>query len=100
MITETTLTNQYNRFEPYLYLAFELSQNQWKLGFTIGVAQRPRIRNISARDLQALQDEIQAAKKRFGLPADAPVLSCYEAGREGFWIHRYLEEIWYSEHSG
>jgi transposase len=92
MNTETTLMNQYNRFEPYLYLAFELSQNQWKLGFTIGVAQRPRIRNISARDLPALQAEILAAKKRFELPADTPVLSCYEAGRDGFWIHRYLEE--------
>jgi transposase len=92
MNTETTLTNQYNRFEPYLFLAFELSQNLWKLGFTIGVAQRPRIRNISARDLLALQHEIQAAKKRFGLPANAPVLSCYEAGRDGFWIHRYLGE--------
>jgi transposase len=92
MSTETTLTNQCNRFEPYLYLAFELSQNQWKLGFTIGVAQRPRIRNITARDLPALQHEIQAAKKRFGLPTDAPVLSCYEAGRDGFWIHRCLEK--------
>jgi transposase len=92
MNTETTLTNQYTRFEPYLYLAFELSQNLWKLGFTIGIAQRPRIRNIAARDLQALQHEIKAAKKRFELPADAPVLSCYEAGRDGFWIHRYLVE--------
>jgi transposase len=92
MSTETTLMNQYNRFEPYLYLTFELSQNLWKLGFTIGVAQRPRLRNITARDLQALQYEIQAAKKRFGLPADVPVLSCYEAGRDGFWLHRYLEK--------
>jgi transposase len=92
MKIETTLTHQYNRFEPYLYLAFELSQNQWKLGFTTGVAQRPRIRNITARDLPALQHEIQAAKQRFGLPADASVLSCYEAGRDGFWIHRYLEK--------
>jgi len=92
MSTETTLTNQYNRSAPYLYLAFELSQNQWKLGFTIGVAQRPRIRTITARDLPALQYEIQAAKKRFGLPTNAPVLSCFEAGRDGFWIHRYLEK--------
>jgi transposase len=91
MNTETTLTHQYTRFEPSLYLAFELSQKQWKLGFTVGIAQRPRLRNITARDLQALQHEIQLAKKRFGLPADAPVLSCYEAGRDGFWIHRYLE---------
>ena len=92
MNTETTLPNQYTRFEPGLYLAFELSQKQWKLGFTIGIAQRPRIRNITARDLQAIQYEIRAAKKRFGLPKDAPILSCYEAGRDGFWIHRYLEK--------
>jgi len=50
------------------------------------------IRNITARDLQALQHEIKPAKQRFGLPADAPVLNCYEAGRNGFWIHRYLEK--------
>src|SRR5262249_48491367 len=27
---------------------------------------------------------------RFGLPADAPVRTCYEAGRDGFWLHRAL----------
>jgi transposase len=35
-------------------------------------------------------DEIKKAKLRFDLPADTPVLSCYEAGRDGFWIHRVL----------
>jgi transposase len=92
MCTETTSTNQYTRFEPYLFLAFELSQNQWKLGFTVGIAQKPRIRNIAARDLDALQYEIKFAKKRFDLLEETPVLSCYEAGRDGFWIHRYLEK--------
>ena len=90
MISETTHSDPDNRLGGCLYLAFELSQKQWKLGFTIGIAQRPRIRNIMARDLQALEHEIQAARQRFGLPGDAPVLSCYEAGRDGFWIHRYL----------
>jgi transposase len=28
---------------------------------------------------------------RFGLSKEAVVLSCYEAGRDGFWLHRYLE---------
>ena len=28
---------------------------------------------------------------RFGLPETAPVVSCYEAGREGFWLHRFLQ---------
>jgi len=73
-------------------MAFELGQKEWKLGFTIGFGQKPRLRTIRARDLVALQDEIRAAKNRFGLPENTPVLSCYEAGREGFWLHRYLEE--------
>ena len=34
--------------------------------------------------------EIAQAKRRFGLPASAPVVSCYAAGREGFWLHRFL----------
>ncbi len=35
--------------------------------------------------------EIHKAKHRFGLPEETPVISCYEAGRDGFWLHRYLE---------
>ncbi|MEJ2244669.1 MAG: IS110 family transposase [Acidobacteriota bacterium] len=30
------------------------------------------------------------AKERFNLAEKAVVRSCYEAGRDGFWIHRYL----------
>jgi transposase len=75
---------------PALFLAFELGANQWKLGFTIGAAQRPRERNVPARNLEAVREEIRKAKERFALPADAPVMSCYEAGRDGFWLHRWL----------
>jgi len=73
-----------------LHLAFELGWSQWKLAFTIGAGQKPRQRTIRARDLAALEVEIAKAKKRFQLDADAPVVSCYEAGRDGFWLHRYL----------
>jgi transposase len=38
-----------------------------------------------------LLQEVAQAKRRFGLPETAPVVSCYEAGREGFWLHRFLE---------
>lgn len=76
--------------QPTLSLAFELGQNTWKLGFTIGVAQQPRERMIPAGDVERLQQEIARAKQRFGLPEDAHVVSCYEAGRDGFWLHRYL----------
>ena len=75
---------------PTLYLAFELGKNTWKLGFTIGVAQQPRERMIPAGEVERLQQEIARAKQRFGLPEEACVMSCYEAGRDGFWLHRYL----------
>jgi transposase len=75
---------------PRLHLAFELAWSQWKLAFTIGHGQPPRLRTIAARDLAALRGEIAKAKKRFGLPDDAEVVSCYEAGRDGFWLHRWL----------
>lgn len=48
------------------------------------------MRTIPARDLAALQKEIQAAKDRFKLPQEVQVVSCYEAGRDGFWLDRYL----------
>jgi transposase len=76
--------------QPTLYLAFELGKNTWKLGFTVGVAQQPRERMIPAGALDMLQQEITRAKQRFGLPEEARVVSCYEAGRDGFWLHRYL----------
>lgn len=74
-----------------LYVALELSKKTWKLGFTTSRTQKARIRDVDARDLRAFLAEVQAAKERFGLPKDAPVRSCYEAGRDGFWIHRFLE---------
>ncbi len=93
MSAKTTHTNQYTTNQPHLYMAFELSQNKWMLGFTIGLGQRPRLRTIAARDLVALRKEIELAQERFGLSPQATVISCYEAGREGFWLHRYLSSL-------
>jgi transposase len=72
-----------------LLVAFELSERTWKLGFSTGVSERPRFRQIAAGALDRLLEEVTKAKARFGLASDAPVLSCYEAGREAFWLHRW-----------
>ena len=61
-----------------------------KLGFTTGLGQEPRERDIPAKAVVMLEQEICAAKERFGLPPETPVASCYEAGRDGFWLHRCL----------
>ena len=77
--------------ESRLYIAFELSHKQWKLALGTG-PRNPRFVTMPARDLDRLAEEIGRAKKRLGLPGDAEVHSCFEAGRDGFWLHRHLVE--------
>lgn len=89
----TTRTVQGINIDVVLHLAFELGRDQWKLAFTVGMGQAPRLRNIAAQDRAAVLREIVLAKKRFGLPEDARVVSCYEAGRDGFWLHRWLVTV-------
>ncbi len=71
-----------------LYMALELSQKQWKLGFSDG--KKMRFRDIRARVLEELQEEIEFAKLKFNLETEVRIRCCYEAGRDGFWLHRYL----------
>jgi len=72
-----------------LYIAFELSNSKWKLAFSDG--SKIRYKAITAGNLAQLQVEISLAKQKFKIDEDVRVVSCYEAGRDGFWIHRYLE---------
>ena len=87
-MTTATHNAHDNTPEAVLFMAFELSENTWKLGFSLGHGHKPRERTMAARDLKRLLDEVAHAKARFGLCATAPVVSCYEAGREGFWLHQ------------
>jgi transposase len=75
---------------PVLYLGLELGWNSWKLAFTVGMRQKPRVRTVVGRSTSQLLFEIARAKRRFGIPEQTLVLSCYEAGRDGFWPHRFL----------
>jgi transposase len=59
-------------------------------GLCLGSGDAPRLRTIGGRNTEAVVQELAKAKRRFGFPADAPVYSCYEAGRDGFWLHRWL----------
>ena len=75
-----------------LYIAFELSSEHWRLAFSDG-GQNIRQAVVKANDLVNLSKEIEKAMARFKLPADCEKVSCYEAGRDGFWLHRYLLSI-------
>src|SRR3972149_2436085 len=74
----------------WLYLAFQLGADEGELGFTSARGPTPRVRGMPARDLKRLAREIAAAKQWLRLPATAAVRSCYEAGRDGSWLHRHL----------
>lgn len=83
-----------NTINPTLFIAFELGWKTWKLASTVGLGQKPRISpSIPAGDLEAVVKEISKALDRFGLAADSRVVSCYEAGRDGFWLHRFLTHV-------
>src|SRR2546425_6763129 len=76
--------------ESTLYVAFELGKKEWKLAMTSGFGVAPWLRTVASRDWPGVERAIAQGRARFGLSAAAPVGSCYEAGRDGFWIHRAL----------
>ena len=79
--------------EPTLYVAFELGKKEWKLAMTSGFGVTPWVRTVAGGDLRAVEGALRHGRVRFGLPVHAPALSCYEAGRDGFWIHRALTHL-------
>jgi transposase len=89
----TTRSAECSAEGPTLYLAVELSAREWKLAFTTGAGARVRLRTIPAEAWGKVREEVARAQAHFRLPSDTPVRSCYEAGRDGFWLHRYLTSL-------
>jgi hypothetical protein len=78
--------------EPTLYVAFELGKKEWKVAMTSGFGVAPWLRSVSSGDWRGVERAMAQGGARFGIPAAAAVVSCYEAGRDGFWIHRALQQ--------
>ena len=73
--------------------SFRVEQGEVEACIQHGVGpEAPETQHGCRGDLLVLQQEIMLAKRRFRLPEAVPVRSCYEAGRDGFWLHRYLLE--------
>ena len=72
-----------------LHVAFELDDLRWTLTMGTRMGRRSRQRRVHPRDRAAVLREIEETRRRFGL-AGGRMVSCYEAGREGFWLHRWL----------
>lgn len=90
MATGTTRGTENTAGEVILHVAFELDDLRWTLTMGTQMGRRPRQRQVRPRDSEAVLREIEETRRRFGV-IDGRVVSCYEAGREGFWLHRWLE---------
>ena len=73
-----------------LYMALELSKSTWKVGFEY--QGKRRIKNVTGGEVGELRQALDEAMQKLGVPAEALVRCCYEAGRDGFWLHRLLED--------
>jgi transposase len=72
-----------------LLLAIEVSEGIWRLAFTD--LKGTRQKEVGAWEIESFRKAVASARKRFGLDKAARVRSCYEAGRVGFSLHRFLE---------
>lgn len=74
-----------------VYLVFELSKAKWKLGVMLPGSEKMSCYTIAGGDLAALTARLAAARTkaaRCGKPVR--IVSCYEAGFDGHWLHRWL----------
>ena len=87
--SRTALQQKHTATASELYMAFELGEKNWKLALSDGT-RSPSRHTVAAGDTVGLLECIAKAKARCGLPEGAKVHSCHEAGRDGFWLHRWL----------
>ncbi len=75
-----------------VYAAIELSRKDWLAAVQTPRQERPgrhKLAGGDARGLWAVIDRERAALRRAGW-SQVRVVTCYEAGRDGFWLHRFL----------
>ncbi|MEI8029575.1 MAG: hypothetical protein WCH35_07335 [Comamonadaceae bacterium] len=74
-----------------LYMSFEFSDKKWQLTLSDG-RRSPSRYSVDAGDTDAAMQCIAKAKERCKLDPAAKVHSCYEAGRDGWWLQSWLVE--------
>jgi len=74
---------------PVFYVAFELGNSTWKMACSDG--RKVRHVTVTARDLEQVELALLRAQNHFSMSEGCSTVSCYEAGRDGFWLHRYLQ---------
>lgn len=92
-MTQTASRRKHSVEAERLYVAFELGWTKWKLGFCTRLDEKAWVVTIEARDVGAMKKAIVKARARFGASEICAIASCYEAGRDGFWLDRLLKQM-------
>lgn len=77
-----------------LYAAIEISRKSWVVGIKSPASERIGLHSLAAADVEGLGAliEQQQAKAARALGHEPRMLCCYEAGYEGFWLARWLDQ--------
>ena len=80
--------------EQTIHAALELSKNSWLLAIQVPEQDNPSLHPIKGGDSEGLMAKLDAARDRVAkLAGRRPkVTLCYEAGYDGFWLARFLEQ--------
>ena len=83
----STAMTRKNENTKTLYVAFELGEKEWKLAMSVSLHTQPRLRTLRSRTTRRLLEILEKEREQLGA---ARIVSCYEAGRDGFWLDRFL----------
>lgn len=93
MLHTNNISPQGETHNPRLLVAIEMSLKKWGVALAVEGQPRKRVKMLAGGDYLALLKAVEDSKQRFGLGMDAPVVFCYEAGRDGFFPYRRLTEL-------
>lgn len=82
------------REDATVYVAFELSKAKWQLGIVVPGSPKMSRHTVTGGDTAAVAALLAAARRKAAVRCSGPVrfVSCYEAGYDGFWLDRWLEQ--------
>ena len=94
---QSTQEKDFTRREAVLAVSLELSKGSWKIGLHDGRREKPTVRSVSneaaSERLAEAVKVIEETRRKWGLSEAVRVVVVYEAGQDGFWIHRALTAL-------
>jgi transposase len=90
MMMTTKMLPDHDTKTPVLLVAIDMGLKRWHVAMMVRGGTKRCHQTVAGGDYLALSEALLAAKAKLGLAANAPVLLCYEAGRDGFYPYRLL----------